>query len=89
MILVKHRACPVTLGLLTVGHSSGQLAEAVLEERTVFIVARHIGKHLGQSCQHPAIATGPEILAAITRLCLGIDVFGIAEIEVLLGVEHQ
>ena len=56
----------------------------------MLVILWHITEHLGQSCQHPAVATCPETLTAIAG-CLHLwpDIFGIAIIELFILVKHQ
>ena len=55
----------------------------------MLVVGGHVGKHLCQSCQHPSVATRPEILVAEVGLMGWIDILAVAEIEVRLLVPHQ
>ena len=89
MFCIEHGAGPVAFWLLAFCHCTGHACELMYEERLSDIVFRHILQHLGQSGQHPSVATGPEIFLAVGRLMLGKDVFAVAEIESRFLVEHD
>ena len=52
------------------------------------IALRHVLQHLSQSCQHPSVASCPEVFLPRRRLMLREDVFSVAEVQSCLAVEH-
>ena len=55
----------------------------------MLIVGRHISEHLGQSGQHPSVASCPKVLLAAFGLVFGIDIFPVTEIESGFLIKHQ
>ena len=89
MLGVEHRACPISLRLLTGSHTLGHTLVFLYEEIAVGISRRQVLQHLGKSGKHPSVASCPEVLLAAGTLVLGIYIFAVAEIKSGLGIEHN
>ena len=79
----------MALGLLQLLHGAGQPLVFLHEEGLAHVGGRHVLQHLGQSGQHPSVATSPEVFLPVGRLVLRVDVFAVAEVEARLRVEHD
>ena len=55
----------------------------------MLVVGGEVFQHFGQPGEHPSVAPCPEVFLAVQALVFGIDVFGIAVVEVLVGIEHD
>ena len=88
MLGIHHAAGPVAFGLLDGGHSLGHFLEFFHEEGAVLVVGGQVFQNLGQAGQYPSVAAGPEVLLPVDTFVLGIDIFGVAVVEVLFRVEH-
>ena len=89
ILFAQHAAAPVSFRPLAACHTLCQLPEPLLEESAVLIVLRHVAQHLGQTGQHPSVATRPETLSATGCLHFGINILRVAVIQLGLRIIHQ
>ena len=89
ILFAQHTAAPISFRPLAACHTLRQLPEPFQKESAVLIVLRHVAQHLGQTCQHPSVATRPETLSATGSLHFGIDVFRVTVIQLRLRIIHQ
>lgn len=80
VLRVEHTARPVALGLLRCHHALGHTPEFLFEEGAVLPVGGHVGQHLGQPGEYPAVAARPEILLTAVAFVGRIYIFAVAEI---------